>query len=100
MRLARTLLLSAILALAAAPAMAQRMGGMGHGGMGHGGMGHGGMGHGGMGHGGMAMGGPHGGLRGGVYRGYCRGVFGGGAGSFNSVPFPFLPTPPITYLLF
>ena len=43
MRLARTLLLSAILALAAAPAMAQRMGGMGHGGMGGGGGFHGGM---------------------------------------------------------
>src|SRR5258705_2922047 len=86
MRLARTLLLSASLAIAAAPAMAQRMGGMGHGGMGHGGMGHGGMGHGGMGHGGMGhggmgMGGPHGGFQGGFrvgfHGGYRRGFYGG-----------------------
>ena len=46
MRLARTLLLSAILALAAMPAMAQHMGGF-RGGMGGGGGFHGGMGGGG-----------------------------------------------------
>jgi hypothetical protein len=66
MRLARTLLLSAILALAAVPAMAQHMGGF-RGGMGGGGF-HGGFGGGGF-HGGFRDGGFHGGFRGGFFHG-------------------------------
>src|ERR1051325_6979616 len=69
MRLARTLLLSAILALAAVPAMAQHMGGF-RGGMGGGGF-----------HGGFGGGGFHGGFRdGGFPRGFSP-----------RVPGPLLP---------
>jgi hypothetical protein len=93
MRLARTLLVSTVLALAAAPAMAQHMGGF-RGGMGGPGGFHGGMG----GPGGFHGGGFHGGFRGG---GFHRGFFGGfrgwgyGFGFYPyAYPYPVYYAPP------
>src|ERR1051326_6704100 len=90
MRLARTHLLSAILALAAVPAMAQHMGGF-RGGMGGGGF-----------HGGFGGGGFHGGFRDGGFGGGSPWLYGGFYPYSAAYPVPYPayyepPPPPPVY---